>query len=136
MFYSHVIILKFMHCYFTYLQYFTYLLICKYLQYLQYTYRGWLIPEYLLGFFSFLWLKHFLKYFFCMIVWFWYQIIISWFGYYRLDVCMFSHIFYGFSKNCIVHRQEKIFFKFIFCFFFTAIYSYQCMVFAKLSDWI
>ena len=45
----------------------------------------------------------------CMIVWFWYQIIPSCFSCYKLDISMFSHIFYSFYKNCIVHQLESLF---------------------------
>ena len=44
-----------------------------------------------------------------VIVWFYYQIIPSWFGCYQLHISMFSHIFHGFSKKCIVHQLEKCF---------------------------
>ena len=49
----------------------------------------------------------------CIIVWFWYQIIPSCFCCSKLYILMFSHIFHGFSKNCVVHQLEKIFCKII-----------------------
>ena len=49
-------------------------------------------------------------------------------------VCMFSQIFYGFTKNLIIYPLEKIFFKIIFCFFFLGLCSYQCRILTKLFD--
>ena len=43
----------------------------------------------------------------CLIVWSWYQIITFWFSCYKLDIAIFSHVFYGFLKNCIVYQLEK-----------------------------
>ena len=47
---------------------------------------------------------------------------------------VFFHIFYGFSKNCIVHQLEKVFFKITFYFFLSSV-SYQFMVLTKNFYW-
>ena len=60
------------------------------------------------------------------------------------NIFMISCILHSFSENCIFNQFEKIFFKinfylflssvFISSPFFLALYSYQCMILAKLFD--
>ena len=70
----------------------------------------WFIHEYLLlflffVFFSFIWLINFQK------------------KNLLYDISVFSHMFHGFFKNCIIHQLIKIFFKiFFFLLFFLAVF--------------
>ena len=57
-----------------------------------------------------------------MIVWFWHQITPSFVSCCKLDISMFYYIFHSFSKKCIMHQLGKIFFKVIFCIFFSSVF--------------
>ena len=76
----------------------------------------WFLHEYLC-FILFLWLIDSLKNFCCRIVWFWYQMISSFFGCYKLDISMSPQFLHSFSKDCIVHQLKKYFSKSFLAFF-------------------
>ena len=58
-----------------------------------------------------------------MIVRFWYQIVSFFSVVTSLMFLFFSHIFYSFAQNCIVHQFKKVFFKIIFSFFLRSVFS-------------
>ena len=71
--------------------------------------------------FLFMSLKTFLKIVFSMIIWFWYQIISFYFGYYKLDISVFSQIVNSLSKNWVIYQPEKNIFRSNFFLSFLAL---------------
>ena len=51
------------------------------------------------------------------IIWFWHEIVSSFFCSHKFHVSIFFHIFYSFTQNWIIHQLGKISLETIFCFF-------------------